>query len=41
VRACIESGAAVAVIESVLGSTDIPEISMTSSTAPGVAHRWT
>jgi hypothetical protein len=37
VRACIESGAAVAVI----GSTDIPEISMTSSTAPGVAHRWT
>jgi hypothetical protein len=31
---CIESGAAVAVIESVLGSTDIPEVLMTSSTAP-------
>jgi hypothetical protein len=31
---CIESGAAAAVIESVLGSTDIPEISMTGSTAP-------
>src|SRR5229473_811531 len=35
---CIQSGAAVAVIESVLGSTDIPEVSMTSSTAPGVIH---
>jgi hypothetical protein len=31
----------VAVIESVLGSADIPEVSMTSSTAPGVTHRWT
>jgi len=38
---CIESGAAVAVIESVLGSMDIPEASMTNSTAPGVTHRWT
>jgi hypothetical protein len=38
---CINSGAAVAVIESVLGSADIPEVSMTSSTAPGVIHRWT
>jgi hypothetical protein len=31
----------VAVIESVLGSADIPEVSMTSLTAPGVTHRWT
>jgi hypothetical protein len=31
----------VAVIESVLGSVDIPEVSMTSSTAPEVMHRWT
>jgi hypothetical protein len=38
---CIESGAAVAVIQAVLGSADIPEVSMTSPTAPGVAHRWT
>src|SRR5499427_3068250 len=38
---CIESGAAVSVIEAVLGSADIPEVSMTSSTAPGVIHRWT
>jgi len=38
---CIQAGAAVAVIESVLGSADIPEVSVTSSTAPGVTHRWT
>jgi hypothetical protein len=38
---CIESGAAVAVIESVLGSAEIPEVAMTSATAPGVTHRWT
>jgi PAP2 superfamily len=38
---CIESGAAVAVIESVLGSADIPEVSIASSTVPGVTHRWT
>jgi PAP2 superfamily len=37
---CIESGAAVAVIESVLGSAEIPDVSMTSSTAPGVTRRW-
>ncbi len=38
---CIGSGAAAAVIESVLGSADIPEVAVTSSTAPGVTHRWT
>jgi hypothetical protein len=38
---CIESGAAVAVVEAMLGSADIPEVAMTSSTAPGVTHRWT
>jgi hypothetical protein len=38
---CIQSGAAVAVIEAVLGSADVPEVSMTSSTARGVTHRWT
>jgi hypothetical protein len=38
---CIQSGAAVAVIKSVLGSVDIPEVSVTSSTAPGITHRWT
>jgi hypothetical protein len=38
---CIESGAAVAVVEAVLGSADIPEVAITSTTAPGVTHRWT
>ena len=38
---CIQSGAAVAVLEALLGSDEIPETSMTSSTAPGVTHRWT
>ena len=38
---CIESGAAVAVIEAALGSADIPEVTLTSSTAPEVTHRWT
>ncbi len=38
---CIESGAAVAVIEALLGSAEIPEVSMTSTTAPGVVHHWT
>ena len=35
---CIESGAARVVLES-LGQP-IPELSLTSSTAPGVTHRW-
>jgi hypothetical protein len=38
---CIQSGTAVAVLEALLGSDEIPEISMISSTAPGVTHRWT
>jgi hypothetical protein len=38
---CIQSGAGVAVIECVLGATKIPEVAMTSPTAPGVTHRWT
>jgi len=38
---CINAGAAAAVIEAVLGSKTIPEVSMTSSTAAGVTHRWT
>ena len=37
---CINAGAAAAVIEAVLGSRTI-EVSMISSTAPGVTHRWT
>jgi hypothetical protein len=38
---CIESGAAAAVIETVLGGAPLPELSLTSTTAPGVTHRWT
>jgi hypothetical protein len=38
---CIQSGDAAAVIESMFGSADIPEVSLTSPTAPGVTHRWT
>jgi hypothetical protein len=38
---CISSAAAATVIEAVLGSPNIPEVAMTSATAPGVTHRWT
>jgi len=29
------------VAETLLGSADVPELTMTSSSAPGVTHRWT
>jgi hypothetical protein len=38
---CISSAAVASVIEAVLGSADIPEVAMTSTTAPGITHRWT
>jgi hypothetical protein len=38
---CFQSGAAAGVIEALLGTKDIPEVSMVSSTLPGVTHRWT
>jgi PAP2 superfamily len=37
---CINAGAAAAVIEAVLGSKTIPDVAMTSTTAPGVIHRF-
>jgi hypothetical protein len=37
---CIVSAAVVAVIRSVLGSDEIPEVTMTSPFAPGVTHRF-
>jgi hypothetical protein len=37
---CIQSGAAAAVIESVIGAAPLPELSLTSATLPGVTHRW-
>ena len=38
---CIQSGSVAGVVKGVLGTLDIPEIGMTSPTAPGVTHRWT
>jgi hypothetical protein len=38
---CISSAAVASVIEGVLGSADIPEVTMTSTAASGVTHRWT
>jgi hypothetical protein len=38
---CIISGAVASAIETALGTADIPEVAMTSPTAPGVTHRWT
>jgi hypothetical protein len=38
---CILSGSVAGVIKAVLGGEDIPEVAMTSITAPGVTHRWT
>src|SRR5262245_27843137 len=37
---CIVAASFAAVAESVLGSVDVPEASVTSPTAPGVTHRW-
>jgi hypothetical protein len=38
---CIISSAVASAIEAMLGTADIPEVTMTSPTAPGVTHRWT
>jgi hypothetical protein len=38
---CISSGSVAGVVATVLGTEEIPEVAVTSSTAPGVIHRWT
>jgi hypothetical protein len=38
---CIQSGTVAAIVKAVLGTDDIPEIAMTSPTAPSVTHRFT
>ena len=38
---CILSGSVAGVVKVALGAVDIPEVAMTSPTAPGVTHRWT
>ena len=35
------AGSVAAVVKAVLGGEDIPEVALTSPTAPGVTHRWT
>jgi hypothetical protein len=37
---CIVSGTVSGIVNALLGSEDIPEIAITSTTAPGVTHRW-
>jgi hypothetical protein len=37
---CIQSGSVASVVKTVLGTEAIPEIVMTSTTAPGVTRRW-
>jgi hypothetical protein len=38
---CITSAAVATIIETVLGTANVPELTLTSATAPGVTHRWT
>ena len=38
---CIQSGSVAGVVKAVFGAADIPEIALTSPTAPGVTHRFT
>ena len=38
---CILSGSVAGVVKAVFGTAEIPEIAVTSATAPGVTHRWT
>lgn len=38
---CILSGSVAGVVKATLGTDDIPEIAVTSPTAPGVTHHWT
>jgi hypothetical protein len=38
---CIVSGTVAGVLKATFGSEDIPEIALTSTTAPGITRRWT
>jgi len=38
---CILSGSVAGVVKATLGTDDIPDIAVTSPTAPGVTHHWT
>jgi PAP2 superfamily len=38
---CVDSAIFASVVETLFGSAEIPNLTMTSTTAPGVTHRWT
>jgi hypothetical protein len=38
---CIQSGSFAGVVKAVFETEEIPEIAITSPTAPGITHRWT
>jgi hypothetical protein len=38
---CIASASLAGVVETLFGTPEMPEVAMTSPTAPGVTHRWT
>ena len=38
---CIQSGSVAGVVKAVFETEEIPEIAITSPTAPGITHRWT
>jgi hypothetical protein len=38
---CIMASTIASVVEALFGTADLPELSLTSPTAPGVTHRWT
>jgi hypothetical protein len=38
---CILSGCVAGIVSTTLGAGEIPEVAMTSPTAPGITHRWT
>ena len=38
---CISSASLAGVVQAVFGTAEMPEVSITSPTAPGVVHRWT
>lgn len=38
---CIAAAATAAVLEAILGTPNVKEVTLTSPTAPGVIHRWT
>jgi hypothetical protein len=38
---CIQAASMASVLEAVIGTPEIPEVAITSPTAPGATHRWT